>query len=138
MNTATSPGYIFLLAVLFVAALMGAMTSAMVLLGIGESKSSISVNVAAQALANANTCAERALQSLRSDLLYEGDETFSLPSGTCKVLPIVGYGNEMRMLCTEGTLLSATRRLEIEVNRVLPTTRVLQWKEASAISLCPS
>lgn len=132
------PGYIFLISIIIVGAVVSATSATLFLLGLGAELTGYSVAESLQAYEYAQTCAERALRNLRADLGYIGRETAAFSQGSCTVANAGGSGNFHRTLCIEGVSGDTKRRLEIEVFRVYPTTRIHAWTEVTAFTLCPS
>lgn len=134
------PGYIFLITVLVIGAIATTAAVSLILLGIAAEQSGATVQQSAQALEMAQTCAERALRSLRADITYDGGETVTLdPGGTCTIHPIGGSGNDERTLCIEGLSGNALRRLEIAIADLYPRIRIDDWREVAEFSShCPS
>lgn len=130
-------GYIVLLSVLVIGAIAIATASSLVLLGISAQQSGFAVVKAEQALENARTCVERAVRSLRLSSAYTGNQTFVLVEGTCSLRTIAGSGNANRIICAEGKSTRSTRRLEVELSQILPTTKVKSYKEVQTFTLCP-
>ena len=131
------PGFVFLISVLIIGAIVTAMSTSLILLGIAAEQNGMTVVQSAQAYEYAQTCAERALLSLRSDLTYDGGETVTFSNGTCTVMHAGGSGNTDRTLCLEGTSGRTTRRLEIAIRKVYPQATVTSWREVSSFTLCP-
>ena len=138
MTTPSSrPGYIFLISIIIVGAVISATSATLFLLGLGAELTGYAVAESLQAYEHAQTCAERALRNLRADLGYVGRETAEFSSGRCTVATAGGSGNYDRTLCMEGVSGDTKRRLEIEIFRVYPTTRIGAWKEVTAFTRCP-
>lgn len=131
------PGFVFLIAALIIGVIVSGMTISLILLGLGAQQSGLTILQSAQAYENAQTCAERALRSLRLDLSYDGGEEFTLVNGTCSVAHTAGSGNWDRALCAEGVSGRTTRRMEIAIKRIYPDVRIVSWKEVDSFSLCP-
>ncbi len=131
------PGYVFLVSVLVIGAIAATTAVSLVVLGLAAGQTGLTVAQSAQALANANTCIERTLRSLRLDLAYAGDETFTLDRGTCTVHAIGGAGNEHRTICAEGQMRQAVRRIEIDLVHLFPAVTADSWREVEAFTLCP-
>ncbi len=131
------PGFVFLIAALIIGVIVSGMTISLILLGLGAQQSGLTVFQSAQAYENAQTCAERALRSLRLDLSYDGGEAFTLTNGSCSVARTGGSGNWDRTLCVEGISGRTTRRMEIGIKRMYPDVRIISWKEVDSFSLCP-
>lgn len=138
LTRASRPAYVFLLTVLVIGAIASAAATSLVLLGIARQQNSLTASQSAQALEFARTCAERALRSLRADLSYDGGQTATFSEGSCVIRHLAGGGNTHRAICTEGRSGYAVRRLQVSVQRVLPTTRISSWNEVPDFTgLCP-
>lgn len=129
-------GYAFLVGVLAVGAIGAATTVSMLLLGLAAQQSGAAVVNSAQAWEYANTCMERALRLLRTDLAYVGEQTVTFAQGTCTISTIGGSGNERRTLCVEGESQDSTRKMEVTVKTVFPSTLIQDWKEVTSFTLC--
>lgn len=143
MNPLLSPpaprshdGYILLMTILIIGTVATAIVASLLFLGSTSSDISLAVQQSTEAMALAQGCAEYALQTLRENPAYLGDQTVSLGSGQCEILPVGGTGNTNRLLCAEGRVGQNYRRLEIIVQEVLPQTKIYSWQEVSVFSLC--
>jgi hypothetical protein len=132
----TKHGYILLISVVIIGAISSAILASLLLLGNSASILSLSIHQSAGAQAAAQACAEYALQKLRNDPTYAGNETRTFPDSTCDILSIGGIGNENRLLCTEGHQGDAVRRLQIIIERVLPAVRIGTFEEVPVFTLC--
>lgn len=130
-------GYVFLISVLVIGAVAASTAASLILLGLASEQTGLTVVQSAQALELAQTCAERTLRTLRSDLSYGGNETFTIGTGTCVVHSVGGSGNANRALCLEGRNGNAVRRVEILVRALYPQVKIASWREAETFSLCP-
>ena len=129
-------GYIFLISVLTIGSIAAATAVSMILLGLASQQNSAALVESTQAEQYAQTCIERALQSLRSDPHYIGEQTFTFSRGTCRLYSIGGADNEARTICAEGVTGVSTRRMEVKVAKLLPSTLIDTWREVLAFSLC--
>lgn len=129
-------GYILLITILIIGAIASAILSSLLLLGISANHVSLSVLQANQSLSIAQGCAEYGLLKLRQSPAYAGNEFVTVGANACEILPIGGIGNNNRVLCVEGKVGDAVRRLEIAVSQVLPQTKIFSWQEVSVFSLC--
>lgn len=129
-------GYVFLISVLFVGAIAMSTAATLVVLGVGSMKSSITTMQSMQAMHNAETCVERALQSLRASASYVGNETLTLASSTCVLLPIGGSGNLNRTICAKGIVGNIVRRVEVQVAELRPVGEINSWQEVADFHLC--
>lgn len=138
MNIASSkPGYAFLVTVLVIGVVAAGAVATLLLLGTSVLRSTLTLEASARALERTGSCAERALQALRADLAYAGDEVVTLADGTtCTMLPVTGFGNEDRAICVEASDGSVIRRMEISVAQVLPQTRIERWRDVAEFTFC--
>jgi hypothetical protein len=130
------PGYIFLISVLFVSAIVVSTIGSFTLISIGSLQNGLTFQASAQAMENANTCAEIGLMSLFLDSGYTGNESLTLNEGTCEILQPGGYGNSNRTLCVEGMSGNHTRRMEVIISSLLPSISVFSWQEVATITAC--
>lgn len=140
MNTPSCRrGYVFLITVLFVGIIGLSIVSTYFILSTAALQNGWSLEQSAQALANAESCAEIALQSLTQNSNYDGQDVVTFTEdigGTCEVLRVGGSGNNNRTVCTEGIAGKSTRRLEILIDQVLPNVKVSSWQEVPIFSVC--
>jgi len=134
--SSSRPGYIFLIGVLTLGAIGMATVSTLLLLGWAAEQNGNAVYQSHQAFENAQTCIERALRSLRADPAYAGDETFVLSRGTCQLLSIGGAWNDRRTICALGEYGNISRRSEVSLHRLMPTSTIDIWRETTSFSLC--
>lgn len=133
---ASRSGYIFLISVLFVSAIAVSVLGSYLLLSIAAMENGITYQASGQSLENAQTCADRGLMSLFLDSAYVGVESVTLTNGTCDILKPGGFGNDNRTLCVEGISGAHTRRIEIVIERLLPSIQIYSWKEVAIITAC--
>ncbi len=89
-----------------------------------------------KAFAHAMTCAENGLLELFENNAYSGGEVLEFEDGSCRILRTGGMGNENRTLCAEGRSGSSVRRMEIVIDRILPSIQVYAWQETDNFSFC--
>ena len=93
MSTRIRPGYIFLVAVLVTGAIATATAVSMLYLSLAAERNSYAIVQSAQALEYAQTCAERAIRTLRRDITYMGGHTITLGTdASCTLSVITGAG----------------------------------------------
>lgn len=78
----------------------------------------------------AEGCAEVALQSLRADPAYAGNENVTIGSNSCTIRPVVTAG-AVTTIQTEATVSGHPYRIEIELDDV-ETVHVTSWKHVTA------
>lgn len=129
-------GYLLLITILVIGVIATAVVSSLLFLGTSSSAVSLAIQQSSQAIGLAQACSEYALQQLRINPQYAGDQILTLESGTCDIHPIGGIGNNNRLVCIEGIVGDIYRRLEIVVQQVLPKTTITSWQEVTQFSLC--
>ena len=129
------PGYVFLISVLAVGAVVTLIVSVLLLLATTVTRSTISLEQPARAFAYANTCAERTLRALRTDTEYAGGLSMSFSLGTCSATEISGVGNADRSFCATATSGTVTRIFQIELNQLLPRILIRSWREVAACGI---
>jgi hypothetical protein len=136
-NTSSHPGYIFLVSVLMIGVIASTTLLSLLLLGwAAEQNGQLGVQ-SEQAFEYMETCAERALRSLRLDPTYQGDTQYSFNMDSCYIHSIGGSGNLDRTLCVQGVSGNITRRMEIRISRLFPVVVIKSWQEVSSFSACP-
>ena len=121
------PAYTFLMSVLFIGAIATAVSGSVMLLGWRSMRNGQALEESSQAFAQAFLCSERALMNLLNNTYYSGDESIVQYGGECYILPVGGAGNENRTVCAEGVHGDSVRRLEVIVERILPSVRIFSW-----------
>lgn len=131
-------GYILVITVLFIGAILVATTTSLLLLGWAAEQNGVVYNQTNQALEAARGCTDIAIQELRKDHLYGGGETYALPAslGACAILAIQGSGWLNREICTEGTSGTTTRRLLTKVSTLFPNVTISFSEEVDASVDC--
>lgn len=84
-----------------------------------------------QSKALADTCAELALNELKKDTGYTGNQTLNLGEGSCEILTVQGSGNTTRTIQAEGNIEGVIRRVVVEVDQVNPDTQISSWQEVA-------
>ncbi len=137
-------GYILVVTVLFIGAILVATTASLLLLGWAAEQNGVVYNETNQALEAARGCTDIAIQELREDTTYGGDETYGLPNnlGSCTVLLIQGSGTRDRTICTEGTSGGVTfggvttRRVLTVIDELFPRVIISRSEEVTSTTEC--
>lgn len=82
-----------------------------------------------QAKALADSCMEIAINTLKDDLNYAGNQSFNIGGGSCTINPISGSGNTNRGISVTGTFSGITRRASVTILTVNPLTNFNNWQE---------
>lgn len=123
-------GYITLISVLVLGAVGVAITTSLILLGLGSSRTSFALVQSNQAKALANACAEDGLQQIRDFTPYNDTVTLTLGQGTCTytVTKLIGQN---RTVTASGTIGTVVRKVKITVTAINPTIAVSSWQEVA-------
>ena len=124
-------GYIALVTILIISAVVLVIAVNAGLLGISESDMGLIKNQASEAYYLASACAEYAVAKLKDKLNYPGNETLNIGDGSCYIYQPEGSGNQDRVVKTTGTIYNLTRKIKININRVRPETEIASWQEVS-------
>ena len=96
----------------------------------GKTSSHYYDTLRAQALAQ--SCAEIALQKLRDNQNYAGNETLSFGAqGSCDVLLVQGVGETNRIIQTRGSMDGKVSKIEVVVADLSPSVLVSSWQEVA-------
>ena len=125
-----SKGYIALITVLVTGAVGAAITVSLILLGLGSSRTSFSLEQSNQAKALANACAEEALQQIRDSTAFTGTGSLTLGQGTCGYT-VVNDGGENRTVTASATVGTVVRKIKIIVNAINPAINITSWQEVA-------
>lgn len=126
-----SNGYIALVSILIICAIILLIAISTNLLAISESDMGLQKDQASQTYYLASLCAEDALMKLKNHLNYSGDEAIIINNGSCYIYPTEGSGNQDRIIKTTGTIYGHTRKIKIEIDRVNPDVQINSWQEVA-------
>lgn len=85
---------------------------------------------AVEARALADSCANVAVNKLKLDNTYTGNETITIGTAQCQVLTITGTGNSNRVLRTSATVKTVTRKIEVSITTIDPTV-ISYWRDTA-------
>lgn len=124
-------GYITLVSVLIVGSIALASATSLLLLGVDTSRTALANTQAAAARAAANTCAEIALDKVRQDALYQGDETVTFPNGSCTIAPFIYPDPTRPLIQLTATVGGSVRKLSVQVAALAPQVQLESWQEVA-------
>lgn len=127
------PGFIALIAVLILSAVALVLGTGLSLRTVGEANVQTYAEYASRAEQAANYCAERALDSLKADLSYAGNQMLSLNGDDCRILAVGGTGNNDRTITATSTVEGASRVIYIIVLEVDPLLKIGTWEEKTGL-----
>ncbi len=123
-------GYIALVSVLVVGSIALASAVSLLLLGIDASRTALVNTQAASARAAANTCAEVALDKLRQDVSYQGNETITLSNGSCTIATLFQSGSSTSIQLT-AEVSGLTRKSMIQTATLISQVQLESWQEVA-------
>ncbi len=123
-------GYIALITVLVIGAVGVAITISILLLGLGSSRTSFSLEQSNQAKALANACSEEALQQIHDSVPFEGTGNLTLGQGTC-TYTVTKFTGHNRTITAAGTVATTTRRVSITLDKITPNINITSWQEVA-------
>jgi ethanolamine ammonia-lyase large subunit len=112
-SSLSEQGYIALVSVIIISALIILIASSANLIGISESSMGLKEEQSWEAFYLANACGEEALMKLKESLKYKGDETLIFENGTCTILSGTGAGNQNRMIKVSASAYNIVRKIKI-------------------------
>lgn len=123
-------GYIALITILIISALVLLLGISANLLAISESDMGLGKNQASGAYYLANTCAEEALQQIRDSVPFEGSGNLSVGNGICSYT-VTRLVAQERTIIASGTVGTITRRLSIALDKINPDINITSWQEVA-------
>ena len=129
-NEQSQKGFVVLLSVLILTVVGMALLSSLLVFGIINIQSSLSLEQSGQARALANACAEEALQQINDSVSFSGSGNLSLSTGTCNytVIHLSGSNREIESV---GTVDSVVRKVLVTLDQINPNIQMTSWQEVS-------
>ena len=124
-------GYVVLMTILLLSAIGMAISLFLLSSGVNNAKIIIAKEQGMIARHLADACGEKALDNLRKNINYSGNESISFTEGSCFIRTVLGTGNSNRTIQTTGTKNDIIRKEEIKINTVSPQINITSWKEVS-------
>jgi len=124
-------GYIALMAVLIIGAVVLNVAIASAIISIMNNKNGLVSQDLAAATQLANACGEKTLMDLKENPTYGGGEIITLGSGTCEVEPIDNLGGDNRQIKVIGNVNNRLRKIKINLTTINPTMTVTSWLEVA-------
>lgn len=124
-------GYIALISVIIISALIVFIGSSANLLSISESDMGLKESQSWEAFYLATACAEEGLMKLKENLKYKGNESLIFDNGTCTILNIGGGGNKNRIVNVSGSAYNIVRKIKIEIVQVNLDMQISSWQEVT-------
>jgi nitrate/TMAO reductase-like tetraheme cytochrome c subunit len=123
----TNNGFIALVTVLIIFAIVLLVGLSIGLLSINEAQMGLRKSQSSQAYYLANLCAEDALMKLKENINYSGNETIETESGSCQILPIEGKWT----IKTISNFQNQVKKIKIIISQVNPKMIISSWQEVA-------
>ncbi len=120
-------GYITLISVLIIGAIAIAITTSMLLLGLGSSRTSFALEQGYQAKALANLCSEEALQQIRSSTSFSGTNNLSAGQGTC-TYTVTNTGGQNRLRYGQRIVAMISKRASVNIDSINLRMNIVSWE----------
>lgn len=125
-----SRGFITLVSVLLLAALSVTITSSLILLGLGSSRTGFALEQSNQVKALANACAEEALQQINSFTPFSGTGSLSIGQGSCSYT-VTKLTGQNRTIIASGLVGTIIRKISISIDKINPDINITSWQEVT-------
>jgi len=124
-------GYIALISILIISALVLILAVSMGLSGISESGMSLQSSLASESFYVAAACAEETLNRLKIDLNYSGNESITINGSSCFVELIEGSGNQDRVVKVLSNIVNQVTKLRIDIAQINPVMQINSWTQVA-------
>ena len=121
-------GFVTLVSAILVGAVGVAIGTAVLLLGLGFSRTALVKVQSGQARALANACMEEGLQQIKDSIPYTGTGTLTLGQGGC-TYEVTSQGAQDRTIQATGTVGTVIRKVTVVINKITPAIVVVSWQE---------
>lgn len=122
-------GFIALTSILIIGSLVLLISIGLSARSISETKIALSQQLSNRALALADACAEYALNELKADLNYPGNESIIIDgSDSCDILPIETSGSD-KIVKTRSIISGYAKKIRITVSQTSPEILISSWIE---------
>lgn len=129
MKNIKKNGYIALMAVLIIGAVILNVAISSTIISIMNNKNGLIFQDLAAATELANACAEKTLMDLKENPNYGGNETVTLGSGSCQILSIDNLGGDNRQIKVIGNVNNRIRKVKINLTTINPIMTITSWLE---------
>lgn len=126
LRSLNNSGYVALLTVIVMGAVVTVIATSLVLLGLGHSRSSLSESQAASAKSAADACTENALVQIRLLSSFTGSGNLTLSGSTCTYIIANTVTSSIVAVGVSG---NSTRRVTVDLSLRTPTIVFTKWQE---------
>lgn len=123
-------GFVALISIIIIGAAAVSVAVSLLLLGVGASKTSLTLEQSGQTKGLANACAEQALEIIKENPSYSGTGNLTLGQGTCSY-SVIDRSGQNKTINAAGTAGSSIRKVKINVNQITPIINIASWQEVA-------
>jgi len=121
-------GFAAMTAVLILGIVATVLLPSILLINTDNIRVEMAVSSSGKALNLANACAETALNKLRNNSSYTGNETITYSIGNCQILTFVGSSPNYTIR-TRSTINNYTKKIQVITSQITPVIIVTSWQE---------
>lgn len=121
-------GYIALISVLIISAIVVLIATSASLVSISESDMGLEENQAWESFYLATACAEEALQKIQDSSSFSGSGNLSLGQGSC-TYTVTKLTSQNRVITASGTVRNITRKVKITLDKINPNINITFWQQ---------
>ena len=107
-----------------------AIGTAILLIGLGSSKSRLALEHSNQAKGLVNACAEEALNKIRASINFSGSGSLILGQGSCNY-EVINLGGQNREVRSSANISGVVRKVKILINQINPKINATSWQEVA-------
>jgi len=122
-------GYIIFISILLLSSIALSISIGLFTGSIFGSQKSLTKEEGTKARLITETCAEKTIETLKTNQNYTGSETLNIDNGTCEILTIEGSGNYNRVIKIKGKYKRSEKKIKIEIKTINPKTKIETWQE---------
>jgi len=120
-------GYIILISILIIGAVGTAIAVSVLLLGIAQARTSLTLDQSNEAMGLADACSEDALWQIRNDDIFTGAISYDYGDERTCDYTVANTGGENRTIQTTAHVKDVTRKSEILISQIDPEITVDSW-----------
>lgn len=121
-------GYIALISVLIISAIVVLIATSASLVSISESDMGLEENQAWETFYLTNACSEEALQQIRDSISFKGSGNLSLGEGSC-TYTVTKLTGQNRVITASGTVGNIVRKAKITLDKITPNINITSWQQ---------
>lgn len=123
-------GYIALISILIISAILLLIAFSSGILGIYEANIGLGKSQESKVFYLASACAEEALQKIRDSSSFSGSGNLSFQEGSCSY-EVEKLAEENRLVMASSTVQNATRKIKISLDQILPAINIVSWEQTA-------